>query len=139
MPDQPVAHIGFDRDGILWVLTGEGTAYTHATAFSCAGRAAISKFADNLLVLGFTRDADGNVLTTRERSRSDPGTFVETEGPIPAYPVLRKDSVQMVDRANAIWIISKDGVVFRRAATEPLEEAIGKVSPESSELLLIIR
>ena len=22
VPDQPVAHIGFDRDGILWVLTG---------------------------------------------------------------------------------------------------------------------
>ena len=56
---------------------------------------------------------------------------------MPAYPILRKDSVQIIDRANAIWVISKDSVVLRRAATEPLEEAIGKVSPESSELLLI--
>ena len=59
------------------------------------------------------------------------------EGPIPAYPILRKESAQIVDRANAIWIISKDSVFFRRAATEPLEEAISKVSSGNSEVLPI--
>ena len=138
VPDRPVAHVGFDRDGILWVLMGSrGPGFPTELHFLAPGERRFRKVADNLFVLGFTRDADGNVLTTRERSRSEPGSFVEMEGPIPAYPILRKESVQIVDRANAIWVISKDSVVFRRAATEPLEEAISKVSSGNSEVLPI--
>ncbi len=135
VPDQPVAHVGFDRDGILWVLTGIRAPQTPTQLhFLAPGERRFRKVADNLFVLGFTRDADGNVLTTRERSRSEPGSSVEMEGPMPAYPILRKESAQIVDRANAIWVISKDSVFFRRAATESLEEAISKVSSGNSEV-----
>ena len=133
-PDRPVAHVGFDRDGILWVLTGtRGPQAPTQLHFLAPGERRFRKVADNLFVLGFTRDADGNVLTTRERSRSGLSPSVEMEAPMPAYPILRKDSLQIIDRANAIWVISKDSVVLRRAATEPLEEAISKVSPGNSE------
>jgi signal transduction histidine kinase len=133
-----VAHVGFDRDGILWVLTGTRGPQTPTQLYFLApGERRLRHVADNLFVLGFTRDADGNVLTARERGRSGLGPSVEMEAAMPAYPILRKDSVQIIDRANAIWVISTDSVVLHRAATEPIEEAIGKVSPESSELLLI--
>ena len=133
-PELPVAHVGFDRDGILWVLTGvRGPQAPTQLHFLAPGERRLRQVADNLFVLGFTRDADGNVLTTRERSRSGLPPSVEMEAPMPAYPILKKDSVQIIDRANAIWVISKDSVVLRRAATEPLEEAIGKVSPGNSE------
>ena len=138
MPNLPVAHIGFDRDGILWVLTGlRGPQAPTQLHFLAPGERRFRKVADNLFVLGFTRDADGNVLTTRERSRSGLPPSVEMEAPMLAYPILRKESVQIVDRANAIWVLSKDSVVFRRAAAEPLEEAISKVSPENSEAIPI--
>ncbi len=134
VPDQPVAHVGFDRDGILWVLTGyRGPEAPTQLHFLAPGDRRFRKVAENLFVLGFTRDAEGNVLTTQERRRREPGSSVEMEGPIPSFPILRKHSVQVVDRANAIWVISKDSVVIRRAATEPLDEAIDKVSPANSE------
>ena len=76
VPDRPVAHVGFDRDGILWVLTGyRGPESPKQLHFLAPGERRFRKVADNLFVLGFTRDADGNVLTTRERSRSEPGSF----------------------------------------------------------------
>ena len=138
VPDRPVAHVGFDRDGILWVLMGlRGPEFPMQLHFLAPGERRFRKVADNLFVLGFTRDADGNVLTTRERSRSEIGSFLEMEGPIPAYPILRKESAQIVDRANAIWVTSKDTMFFRRAASEPLEEAISKVSSGNSEVLPI--
>jgi signal transduction histidine kinase/ligand-binding sensor domain-containing protein len=137
-PNLPVAHLGFDRDGIQWVLTGlRGPQAPTQLHYLAPGERRFRQVAGDLFVLGFTRDADGNVLTTRERSRSGLPPSVEMEAPMPAYPILRKDSVQIIDRANAIWVISKDSVVLRRAATEPLEEAIGKVSPANSEGIAI--
>jgi signal transduction histidine kinase/ligand-binding sensor domain-containing protein len=137
-PERPVAHLGFDRDGILWILTGfSGPEATTQLHFLAPDDRRFRKAADNLFVLGFTRDADGKVLTTREKSRSDLLSSVEMEVPLPAYPILKKQSAQIVDRANAVWVISKDSVVFRRAATEPLEEVIGKSSPGNSEVLPI--
>ena len=138
VPNRPVAHVGFDRDGILWVLTGyRGPEAPTQLHFLAPGDRRFRKVADDLFVLGFTRDADGNVLTTRERSRSGLPPTVQMEAPLPAYPILRKDSVQIIDRANALWVVTKDSVVFRRAVTEPLEEAISKVSPGNSEVLPI--
>lgn len=119
-PNLPVAHVGFDRDGILWALTGlRGPQAPTQLHFLVPGERRFRQVAGNLLVMGFTRDADGNVLTTRERSRSGLPPSVEMEAPMPAYPILRKDSVQIIDRANTIWVISKVGVRPLRPAPAP--------------------
>ena len=72
-------------------MGSRGPGFPTELHFLAPGERRFRKVADNLFVLGFTRDADGNVLTTRERSRSEPGSFVEMEGPIPAYPILRRN------------------------------------------------
>ena len=64
VPERAVAHVGFDRDGILWVLTGfSGPDAPTQLHFLAPGDRRFRKAADNLFVLGFTRDADGKVLT----------------------------------------------------------------------------
>jgi signal transduction histidine kinase/ligand-binding sensor domain-containing protein len=136
VPNEPVAQIGFDREGILWVLTGvQGPEVPKQLHFLAPGDRQFRKAADKLFVLGFTRDADGNVLTTRERSRNEPGTSIGLASSLPAYPILRMQSEQFLDRANAIWIIPKDPVVLRHPASEPLDEVIGTVSPGNSEVI----
>ena len=89
--------------------------------------------ADNLFVLGFTRDADGNVLTTRDK----PGSSLAAQGSLPAYPILKEQSELVVDRANSVWLIPRDPVVLRHPASEPLDEVVSKVSPGNSEVIPI--
>ena len=138
VPNQPVAQLGFDRDGILWVLMGlNGPEAPKQLYFLAPGHRQFRKAADNLFVLGFTRDADRNVLTTRVRSLDKPGPYNELEGSLPAYPILKEQSDQILDRASNIWLIPRDPVVLRHPASEPLNEIMNKISPGNSEVIAI--
>jgi len=131
-PQLRVAQLGFDREGTLWVLTyNKGLEGRQLFYLPPDGRK-FRRAAENLLVAGFTRDADCTILTTHERTPREPGSGIEMEGSLAAYPILKQDSEQTLDRANGIWFIPKDPIVFRHSAGEPLNEIVSKASPGNS-------
>ena len=132
-PRKPFPQVGFDREGILWVLAGtRDFQVAKQLYFLLPGDRRFRKAGDNILVLGFTWDPDHNVLTTHERPRQ-PGSGIELEGSLPAYPILRKNSDQILDRANNIWFFSINSSVLRHPAGEPLADIVSTVSPSNSE------
>jgi signal transduction histidine kinase/streptogramin lyase len=134
-PQKPVSQVGFDRAGILWVLT-ESRDFKVAKQlyFLPAEGRQFREAADNLLVQGFTLDADNRVLTTPEKSPQAPGSGVELGSSLPAYPVLKKNSEQILDRAGGIWFLSIDPLIFRHAAGDALADIVSKASPGNSQV-----
>ncbi len=134
-PQKPVSQVGFDREGILWVLT-ESRDFKVAKQlyFLLPGDRQFRIAGDNLFIQGLTLDADNTVLTTHERRPQEPGSGVELESSLPAYPILRKNSEQIVDRANGIWFLSIDPFIFRHAAGDPLADIASKASPGNSQV-----
>ena len=92
------------------------------------------KAGNHLFVEGFTWDADHTVLTTHEKRPSEPGSGIELEDSLPAYPILRKNSEQILDRANGIWFVPRRSSVLRHPAGEPLAETISKASRSNSQV-----
>lgn len=134
-PQKPVSQVGFDREGILWVLT-ESRDFKVAKElyFLPPGDRQFRKAGDNLFVQGFTLDADNTVLTTHERRPREPDSGVELESSLPAYPILKKNSEQILDRANGIWFLSIDPLIFRHAAGDSLADIVSKASPGNSQV-----
>jgi signal transduction histidine kinase/ligand-binding sensor domain-containing protein len=139
VPSLPVVQVGFDRDGILWVLSGvRGPESPKQLHFLAPAERQFRKAGDNLFVSSFTWDADNYVVSTRERARTEPGSSIELESSLPAYPILKKHSDQILDRAKGIWFIpNQGGMVLRHPAGEPLAEIISAVSPGNSEVVQI--
>src|SRR5271165_6392857 len=73
------------------------------------------------------------VLTTHEKGPLESGSGLEFEDSLPAYPILRKNSEQTIDRANGIWFVSSYDPLFRHPAGEPLAEIISKASRSNSQ------
>lgn len=134
-PQKPVSQVGFDREGILWVLT-ESRDFKVAKQlyFLPRDNRQFQKAGDSLFVQGFTLDADNTVLTTHERRPQEPASGVELEISLPTYPILRKNSEQILDRANGIWFLSIDPFIFRHAAGDPLADTVSKASPSNSQV-----
>ncbi len=130
-----VAQVGFDREGILWVLTDSRSLELRRQLFYLMpdGRK-FQKAGDNLLVQGFTWDADYNVVTTHDRGPRDPESGVELESSLPAYPILKKNSEQILDRAKGIWFLPVDPLVLRHPAGEPLAEIVSNASRSNSQV-----
>ena len=132
-PGLPAVQVGFDRDGILWVLTEDnGAQFGRQLFYLPAGGGKFQKAGDRLFPLGFTRDADSTVLTAREKTPDASATGIALEGSLPAYPILKKDSDQILDRNNGIWLIPRDPFILRHPAGEPLAEIVGKASQNNS-------
>jgi len=134
-PQKPVSQVGFDREGILWVLT-ESRDFKVAKQlyFLPPDNRQFRKAGDSLFVQGFTLDADNAVLTTHDRRPQEPGSGVELESSLPAYPILKKNSEQILDRANGIWFLSIDPFIFRHAAGDSLADTVSKASPGNSQV-----
>ena len=97
MPAEPVASLGFDRDGRLWILVGgRGSQGPKQLYFLPPGERRVQKAGENLPVDYLTLDADQYVVTSPEPRASDPGSRVQAA--LPAYPILRAASDQIVDR-----------------------------------------
>ena len=134
-PQLQAAQVGFDRDGILWVLTySKGLEFGRQLFYLLPDGREFDKAGDNLHVVGFTWDADYTVLTTHEKMPGEPGSGVELASSLPAYPILKKNSDQILDRAHGIWLVLGDGVVLRHADGEPLAEIVTKASRSNSQV-----
>jgi signal transduction histidine kinase/ligand-binding sensor domain-containing protein len=115
-PAEPVAHLGFDRDGNLWVLTGRRSAEAAKQLYELqAGGRAFRKAGADLRVMGFTWDADHHVMTSG------------------AAPILRNRSHQLVDRANGVWVFPLDSRVLRRDGGDALATIIDTAAPGNSD------
>ena len=134
IPEKPVAQVGVDGDGILWVLSG-GVEVGKQLFFLLPGDRQFRNAGDNLQVQSFTWDADHTVLTTHDPGQLGSGSGIELKGSLPAYPILRKNSEQVLDRANSIWFFPlADPFVLRHPAGEPLAEVVSNASPSNSEV-----
>jgi signal transduction histidine kinase/ligand-binding sensor domain-containing protein len=130
-----VAQVGFDREGILWVLTDNRSLEVERQLFYLMPAGGKFRNAGNhLLVQGFTWDADCTILTSHEKHPPEPGSGVELESSLPAYPILKKNSEQILDRAKGIWFLPVDPIVLSHPAAEPLAETVKKVSRSNSHV-----
>jgi len=130
-----VAQVGLDREGTLWVLTeNRGLEYGRQLLFLSPGEIKFRKAADNLFVQGFTWDANSMILTTREQTRRSREPGLELEQGLPAYPILKKNSEQILDLANGIWFLPVDPFVLRHPAGEPLGDIISRASRADSQV-----
>ena len=136
MPAEPVASLGFDRDGRLWILVGgRGSQGPKQLYFLPPGEKRVQKAGENLLVDYFTLDADQHVLTSPEPRPGEPGSRVQAA--LPAYPILRAASDQIVDRANAVWVFAKGLPLLRRQGEAPLADLVADASPSNSDAFAI--
>ena len=129
------AQVGLDRDGTLWVLTADkGVEIGRQLFYLLADGAKFQKAADHLSAVGFTWDADYTILTTREKAAGELASGPLLNGSLPAYPILKKNSDQILDRNNGIWFVPKDPLILRRPAGEPLAEIVGMASLDNSQI-----
>lgn len=128
-----VSQVGFDREGILWVLTEARGEVGKQLLYLPPDGAQFRKAGDHLVIQGFTLDADFNVLTSHESGPREPGSGIQLESSLPAYPILRKGSEQVLDRANGVWILPREGSVLRHPAGERLAEILSRASSQNSE------
>jgi signal transduction histidine kinase/ligand-binding sensor domain-containing protein len=134
LPSGPIREARSDQDGTLWTLFGwQGAAQATKLAYLRPGSSQFQTAATDRHVLGFTLDADGKVVTSPEskqlfdKSRGDSGDLPS------AYPVLRNGSLQIVDRAQSVWIIPQEPIVLRLVVSEGIADALNKASPRNSE------
>jgi signal transduction histidine kinase/ligand-binding sensor domain-containing protein len=102
----------FDRDGALWALT-EGKLFCLRP-----GRKQMQLVEQNPFFTPdtwFTLDLDGVVVTSPAK---DPKTSSNPEDRLPAYPVLKKDCEQTIDRTNSVWIVCSQPPVLRLTAEQ---------------------
>jgi hypothetical protein len=132
-PGLQASQVGLDREGTLWVLTDDkGGQFGRELFYLPAGAEKFREAADHLFAVGFTWDADYTILTTREPTPGERGSGVALNGRLPAYPILKKNSDQILDRNNGIWFVFRDAFILRHAAGEPLAEIVANASPENS-------
>jgi signal transduction histidine kinase/ligand-binding sensor domain-containing protein len=132
-PVTNVCQVRFDHDGTLWVLTDSLRSDVGKRLFYLPpGGTQFRNAGNNLLVEGFTLDADNLVLTTRERG-GPAGSGINLEESLPAYPLLKKDSDQMLDRNNGIWLMLRFGLVLRHSVGASMCETLSNASPSNSD------
>jgi PAS domain S-box-containing protein len=131
-PAGRVQQVGFDSEGILWALAG-GHDGPMDLVYLLPGTRHFKTGKKNLSVLGFTLDADQAVITHAEAPRmSDSGEGSDKEPA--AYPVLAaKDTIQLVDRNNSLWITRPDKPAVMRLPKERLYDLNNKTFAGSSE------
>jgi signal transduction histidine kinase/ligand-binding sensor domain-containing protein len=134
VPPGPLRQLAFDRDGTLWVLTGTSAIdYPRQLLYLSPGSRKFQAAENNLTVQGFTLDADGDVVTSpASKPSAHDANGNSNDGPL-AYPVLKKNSAQIVDRTNSIWMEPVDPVLIRTPATEPIYDALSETPRSNTE------
>src|SRR5258708_30775003 len=131
-PAGRVTQVGFDSEGILWALVGR-LKPPKDLIYLIPGTGHFKVAAKNLSVYGFTLNADGAVVTEPEPNSLTADSGDHSDGHPSAYPVLRKDSSQIVDRNNSVWILRWDKPVVMRLPKDSLRDVENKASPAISE------
>ncbi len=62
-----------------------------------------------------------------------PGSGINLEESFPAYPLLKKDSDQMLDRNNGIWLMLRSRLVLRHPVGASVSETLSNASPSNSD------
>jgi len=126
----PISEARFDQHGTLWALQGVRSSTLPAKLlYLRPGSSSFQTAESDISVDGFTLDADGKVVTSPEnRTFHDDSVDRSHE-----YPVLRKDSAQIIDRTKSVWIVPKLPGIIRVPAGGRLSEALNNVSPSNSE------
>jgi signal transduction histidine kinase/ligand-binding sensor domain-containing protein len=136
LPAESIREARFDRDGILWILTGRFNATAPASLlYLRPGASQFQRAEGDLHPIGFTVDADGKAVTDAPESKQFLVKSTGNSSDLPsAYPILRAESAQTVDRANGVWIISPKPIVLRVVASEGISYALTKASLRNSEV-----
>ena len=131
---KPVAQVGVDKDGVLWVLSGgRGPESAKDLYFLPRGERTFRRAAANFVAGGFANDADHRVLTTPQASDAVPAdTSITWEGTLPAYPILTRHAEVFVDRADHVWSTSSDAQVAPIAGRS-IAGALAAMSRANSE------
>src|SRR6516162_6296316 len=126
-PTGPVHPMAFDRDGTLWAI------YVTKLLYLRPGSKQFHIAEQNLPAPEFTVDADGKVVTSPAQGRVTPNTNGNPRETLPAYPVLRSESGQLMDRTNSLWVSSADPVIIRLAPTERSYNTANKLTRSKFE------
>ena len=129
-----VGEVGFDREGTLWALTGLPPSSARQLFYLSPGTRKFQVAQTDLSVHSFTLGPDGNIVTS---PGSKPPVYDSTgnsNGRPLAYPVFSKDkdSTQIIDRNNSLWINSEKSLT-RLTPPEPPYSGLGKASGSDSE------
>jgi signal transduction histidine kinase/ligand-binding sensor domain-containing protein len=123
--------LGFDRAGTLWARTGY---IKNKLRYLLSGSMRFRETSESLDAGYFTLDADQKVVTSPIAPQEGP-TFsgIPADG-LHAYPIVRKNSGQIVDRIGSVWIFPDDDRgLMRIQAPYQLKDAVIKASTSNSE------
>jgi signal transduction histidine kinase/ligand-binding sensor domain-containing protein len=125
----------FDREGTLWALTGSADVSVEKQLFYLRpGSRQFETAERGLIVGGFTLDADGYVVTSAETKPLLEDASANAADRPAAYPVLRKESAQIIDRRGSVWVIPQEPVLLHEpASAQRLSDVLAKVSRGNSE------
>ena len=136
VPAGAIREAQFDRDETLWALTGQpvGTAQVTKLVYLRPGSSQFQRAEADPQAVGFTLDADGRVVTSpKGRTIVEDNNGDSADRP-QAYPVLRRGSRQIVDRANGVWIIPSEPGVLRLDARGRLADVLDNAPLRNSEI-----
>src|ERR1041385_1178106 len=122
--------VGVDRDGVVWALTERKLFYKRP------GRKQIQLAEENPSLTESTMltvDADGVVVTSPAMDQRVSKSSSNQEDRLPAYPVLRKNCGQIIDRANNFWIQCSDRPLLHIAPHEQGYDFLDKANVSNSE------
>lgn len=122
--------VGVDRGGLLWALT-DGKLFCKRPS-----REQIQLADENRSITPstkFTLDANGVVVTSAPMVQRFLESSINPEDRLLAYPVLRSDCGQIIDRANSCWIVCTDLPLLHFAPSEQGYNFVNKANANNSE------
>jgi ligand-binding sensor domain-containing protein len=137
VPLGAVGEVGCDRQRMLWILTDIASSATRQLFYLSPGTRKFQAAETNLTARGFTWDPNGNVVTSPASKPPMHNSSGNSNDQPLAYPVLRKDSFQIVDRTNSVWI-SSEKLLTRLAPSEAPYSGLEKASGSNSETYNVI-
>jgi signal transduction histidine kinase/ligand-binding sensor domain-containing protein len=121
--------VAIDRYGVVWAIM-EGKLFCVRR-----DRKQVELIEENPFFTGdtnFTLDADGVVVTSHTTERGLQKSSSTREDRLLAYPVMKKDCEQTVDRTNSIWVVCFGPPVLRLSPEQGLN-FLDKANASNSE------
>jgi signal transduction histidine kinase/ligand-binding sensor domain-containing protein len=122
--------LSFDRAGTLWVMTG----FTNCKLFYLLPGSKRFQLANGKLdTWKFLLDADRKVVTIPIAPQEGPNSNNTAGDGLHTYPIFRKGSAQIMDRAGSVWILPDTGPLMRIQAPHQLKDALTNANARNSE------
>jgi len=124
--------LGFDRTGILWLLT-ETSVSARTLLYLRPGSRRFQVADEDTSANGFTLDADRQVVTIPTARQQGPNPGASPDNGLRVRPLLRDKSWQLVDRTNSVWILDTVDPLMHIQTPERIVDAVTKANPGTSE------